>query len=120
MTIRANVDARALDQRITFQRNTPTRSATGDVVDAWSNLKPCWARVDGAKAGSAEPHIGGETMSRMDYTVWVRAELVERFSITMADRITWKGRILNIKDMPDQQLRGNLIAIVCNTGLNKG
>lgn len=120
MTIRANVDARELDQRITFHRNTPTRSATGDTVDGWAALKECWAGVDGAKASAAEPAIGGETMSRMDYTFWVRSELVERYSITVADRISWKGRFLNIKDMPDQQLRGNLIAIICNTGVNKG
>jgi head-tail adaptor len=120
MTIRANVDPRALDQRITFERNTPTQAAGGDMEDSWADLKETWARVDGAKASAAEPSIGGEIISRYDYTVWVRAELIARYSITVLDRIRWKGKRLNIKDMPDQQLRGNLIALFCNTGLNQG
>jgi len=118
MSIRANVDARRLDQRIEFHRRTLTQAASGEQVESWPLHKECWAAVDGAKG--SEPNVGEGIKSQRDYTVWVRADIVKRFAITVMDRIYWKGKELNIKDMPDQQLRGRLIAIVCNTGLNAG
>lgn len=120
MSIRANVDARRLDQRVTFQRNTPTQAASGDLVDSWGYLIECAAAVDGAKAFGAEPAIGGSTLSRSDSTVWVRADIITRFSITPADRLVFKSKVFNIKDIPDQQLRGRMMAVICNTGLNAG
>ncbi len=120
MSIRSNMDARRADQRIEFHRRTLTRSASGEQVESWPLLKECWAAVDGAKASGAEPELVGGIKSQRDYTVWVRADIVKRLAITLADRIYWKGKELNIKDMPDQQLRGRWIAIICNTGLNAG
>lgn len=120
MTVRSYVQPRRFDQRVTFQRNTPTQSSTGDMVDSWANLVTCWAAVDGAKARGAEPEVSDQIISMRGYTVWIRSELVSRFSITVQDRISWNGRLLNIKDMPDQQKRGNLIAVMCDSGLNKG
>jgi head-tail adaptor len=120
MSIRANVDARALDQRVTFERNTPVQADSGDLVDDWGYLIECAAKVDGAKAFGAEPAIGGGTLSRADYVVWVRADIITRFNITPADRLVWKCKTFNIKDIPDQQLRGRLMTVICNAGLNLG
>jgi SPP1 family predicted phage head-tail adaptor len=120
MSIRSNVDARALNQRIQFHRRTLTKAGSGENVESWPLLKECWASVDGAKASSPEPDAGDGIKSQRDYTIWVRADIVQRFAITVMDRIYWNGIALNIKDMPDQQLRGRLIAIICNAGLNAG
>jgi head-tail adaptor len=121
MSIRSFVDGRRLDQRVTFERNTPTRSSGGDEVASWASIvRNVHAAVDGAKASSPEPEVAGEIMSQRDYTVWVRADIITRFSISLADRVVWGSRILNIKDIPDQQLRGRMMAVICNTGLNAG
>jgi SPP1 family predicted phage head-tail adaptor len=119
MSIRANVDARRLDQRVTIQRRTLTKGATGENAETFPDLVECWAAVDGAKA-NAEPNLTDGIKSQADYTVWVRSDIVKRFSVTVMDRIQWKSKVFNIKDMPDQQLRGRLIALICNTGLNAG
>lgn len=118
MSIRSHMDARRADQRIEFHRRTLTRLASGENVESWPLLKECWAAVDGAKG--SEPNLSDGIKSQRDYTVWVRADIVKRLAITVMDRIYWKGKALNIKDMPDQQLRGRWIAIICNTGLNEG
>lgn len=123
MSIRSNVDARALDQRIAFERRTVTQDETGGEVVAWvllgsSPTAQYWASVDGAKAN--EPYVGDGIRSVADYTFWVRADVFARLALVLTDRIVWKGRPFNILTMPDQQLRGRLIAISANTGLNDG
>jgi SPP1 family predicted phage head-tail adaptor len=118
MSIRANVDPRGADQRITFERDYGVPDASGDIPSDWRALSSCWARVDGAKG--SELVAGGGITAQATYLVWVRAEVVKRLSITAKDRIRWAGRLLNIGDMPDQQLRGRWIVLACTTGVNAG
>lgn len=119
MSIRSNVDARRLDQRITFQRKTETQDTTGDPVVTWNDLVSCWAAVDGEKAGG-ERYIENGIRSVADSTFWIRADVMTRYGITLTDRILWRGVAYNISDMPDQQLRGRLIAVIAGTGKNAG
>lgn len=117
MSIRASTDARRLNARVRFDR--AQRDANGDVT-GWLPLVTCWAAVDGAKASGAERVIADGTRSMAGYTVWVRSDIVKRFAPTVADRIVWGSRILDIKDAPDQGLSGRLIAFMCDAGANKG
>lgn len=119
MSIRANVDARALDTRVTFERDYGTRDASGDTPQLWRPfVQDVPAKVDGAKG--SEFSASGGIVAQGVYTVWIRADIVSRFSVTAKDRIVWKGRILNIGDMPDQGLRGRLTALACTAGVNAG
>lgn len=120
MSIRAHFNPRRADQRVIFERNAGTQDENGDTPADWRTLIECSAAVDGAKASSPEPNVGGGIKSSRDYTVWVRADIISRFSITEVDRVNWKGRILNIKDMPDQQIAGRWIAVICDSGKNAG
>lgn len=120
MSIRAQVTAARLDTRVRFERKQQTRSATGAVSEAWAPVFECWAAVDGAKASGPEPLVDGGIRTPRDYTVWVRADVIERFAITPLDRIVWKGRVLNIADIPDQGLRGRLMGITARAGMNQG
>ena len=119
MSIRSNVDARRFDQRITLQRKTETQDSTGDPVVTWSDLITCWAAVDGEKAGG-ERYINNGIRSVSDYTIWIRADIKQRYGVNLTDRVVWNGAPYNISDMPDQQLRGRLIALIVNVGLNNG
>jgi head-tail adaptor len=120
MSIRAKVRAQTLDTRIRIERNTPVQTSTGGQTDSWSLVVQCYARVDGAKASSPEPVVDGGIRTLRDYTVWVRSEIISRYSITPLDRVVHNGRIMNIGDIPDQGIRGNLMAIICKAGLNPG
>lgn len=121
MSIRARVNPRTLDQRVAFERlrDPPLRSATGDVLVTWDPLVTCWARVDGAKA-TGEPRVGEQTLSVRDYVVWVRADVFVSAALRVADRARWNGRILDVVDIPDQGMRGRLIAVIGRDGASQG
>ena len=121
MSIRAHTNPARLDQRVTFQRKVETQDAdSGNLVADWRTLITCHAAVDGGMAHPQEPDVGGGTKSRRDYTIWIRADVYQRFALTLLDRVKWNDGIFNIKDMPNQQLRGRLIAVIVNAGLNEG
>lgn len=123
MSIRANVDANALNERITIQRLTETQNATtGDLSRSWSTLVTCWARVDGEKATDKyqEPLEADQIQSVRRYVVWVRANINQRFALREKDRITWRGLVLDIVEIRDQQLRGELTVLMCREGLTDG
>lgn len=119
MSIRSNMDARRADQRVTFERNTPSQDNAGQDVEQWAPLvRDVPVAIDGDKAREVVAN-GGER-SRLGYTVWVRADIVSRFTITEADRILWGSKVLNIRGISDQQLRGRWTALLCETGVNEG
>lgn len=120
MSIRSNVDASSLDQRITIQRKTETVSASGSRSSSWADVVTTWAKVDATKASQAEAYINDGIRTVSDYTFWVRADIKSRFSVTPLDRIVWGGTIYNIKDIPDQQLRGRMVAMFASAGKNNG
>lgn len=120
MSIRAKLRAQSLDDRVTFERKTAVRSASGGMADTWAPIITCYARVDGAKASSPEPVSDGGIRTPRDYTVWIRSDILARYSLTPLDRVNWRGRLMNIADIPDQGLRGQLIAVLCRAGMNKG
>lgn len=118
MSIRSNVDARALDQRIELQRRTATPDPQGGELVTWVKIASCWAKVDGTAANEAAK--ADVILSLSAYTFWVRSDIVQRFAIVMTDRIVWNGQAYNISDMPNQQLRGRLAALIARTGANDG
>lgn len=122
MSIRSNVDRGEFDQRVRIERNTPSYDASNYATDNWALVIACWARVDAAKVSGRdqEPESAGAIQSIGAYVVWVRADIVSRFSLTVRDRVVWRGKLLNILDIPDQQLRGRKTALICQEGQNSG
>lgn len=121
MSIRGYTDARAFDQRVTFERKSRVDEADGSVTEIWSPLhKSCWARVDGAKATSPEPMIDDGIHTPRDYLIWIRSEVFADLQLTPLDRVRWGTQILDIRDIPDQQRRGRIIAVIARAGLNQG
>lgn len=124
MSVRSRFKAQTLDDTITLQRQVAVNTGTGGRAAAWSPLVSCRARVDGAKANSPEPVLGDGVRTKRGYTVWVRSDVVTRFRITPKDRVVWRTngieRTMNILDIPDQGLRGRMMALLCEAGLVSG
>jgi len=122
MSIRSNVDARRFDQRITIQRNTVFVDDNGNRSDVWADVVACWAAVDGKKVGERwqEPEIASGISSVSESTMWIRADIISRYAVTVADRVVWKSKVYDIKDIPDQQLRGRLAALIVREGVSNG
>jgi len=120
MSIRAYDNPRERDQWIQFERNEPITQPSGDTKPRWQRICGCFARVDGAKASGPEPVIADGTRSVRDYVFWVQADLIGRYCITVVDRVLWRGRVFDIADIPDQQLRGRLLTVIARAGANAG
>lgn len=118
MSIRSNVDRGALNERIALHRKTVTQGVEGEVSETWAELGQVWAKVDAAKAG--ERFKDATIVAVGAYTVWIRAEVYRQYGLVPNDRVEWRGRFLDIKAIPDQQLRGRLVALFCDEGLNHG
>jgi head-tail adaptor len=124
MSIRARIRAQSLDTRVTFERKVVTDTASGGQAVTWETVINCAARVDGAKASGPEPLTDGGIRTPRDYNGWIRSEIMIRHRLTPLDRVRWTRhgvtRLMNIADIPDQGLRGNLIAVICRAGMNEG
>lgn len=126
MSIRSNVDRAALNERVQFMRTTVAQDANGFPTETTTSLGTFWAKVDGTKAGERfqDPDVASGVRTVSSYSVWIRSDVFVRIGLTTADKAVWKkasGDVpMDVLDIPDQQLRGRLIAVVCRTGLNNG
>lgn len=122
MSIRSRVNAPALDQRVEFQRKRIERDAEGRTKTTWYSLGTVWSRVDGRKVDQSrrEAYRAGSLQTMHDYDFWIRSDVFTRLGLVLTDRIVWQGKIFDIVDIPDQQLRGNLIAVFCRYGASDG
>lgn len=124
MSVRSRFKAQTLDDVVTLQRQLAVDTGTGGRSASWFDIVTCHARVDGAKAASPEPVLGDGVRTKRGYTVWVRSDVVTRFRVTPKDRVAWRTngavRTMNILDIPDQGLRGRMMALLCEAGLVSG
>lgn len=119
MSIRSDVDARRLNQRITFQRKSEIQDPnTGYVTVKWQTVATVWSAVDALKAN--ERMAAAQINQVNAYTAWVRADIIKRFSIDTNMRVVWRGEPYDIKDIPDNQLVGRLAAVFLIGGLSQG
>lgn len=59
-----------LKSRITFQRNTPTRGTTGELIDAWADVVTVWADI--APGGGREFFNKDQRSSEAPYVFTLR------------------------------------------------
>lgn len=114
MSVLSTTDARRLDQRITIQQKSQSQTSTGAITFTWTNFATIWACVDALKAN--ERFIAEQELPEGQYTFWIRW----RGDLNTNMRINWKGRLFDIKGIPDQQKRGRFLAIFAETGVNVG
>lgn len=119
----AEVDARKLDQRVRLERKTEAPDSTGDLVATWATLlDQVHAAVDGPPrmAVRAEASIGDRLTSPGFAAFYIRTDVVQRTGLTPLDRIVWKNRVYDIRDIPPAQPRERVVEIITQTGVNNG
>lgn len=114
--MRSNVDARRLDQRVRFDAPAHERSTSGAILTSWSHVVTCAAAVD---ATPARERIAAGQQHQVDaVTCWVRADIVSRFGIVAQMRATWRGKVFEVKEVPNNGPRGRLVGIALQAGLS--
>lgn len=85
-----NYSAGDLDQRITIEKKTMARDGAGGATATWSTRATVWAGMKPLTGRERENAMRNEATSK--YLVVIRY----RSDISDTDRISWRGRYLNI------------------------
>lgn len=118
MARRTPVNARELDEKITFQRKDVVVESNGDRTPNWVSVAECWARVDAIKVleRHREPVYGQAEQLLANFECWVRADVIQRWSIDAGFRIMRAGYYYDILDIVDNELRGRYTQVLLRRG----
>lgn len=108
------MSAGVLDQRITFQANTPVSDGMGGNVNAWANLPDTptvWAGVTPV-SGNEGTDEGGTSATGL-YLFEVR----RRTDINEVDRVVWNGENYNIRKINRTSQRDLNVKFVAERGV---
>ena len=88
--------AGALNERITFQRQTVSVDDVGNRINTWSDYFRCWSAVSTSRLNTTEKNEAGQTLEqeRLDFVVRYCQQTSEVNSTEY--RIIFKGQIYNI------------------------
>lgn len=88
------LNAGALDQRVTLQRRTVGRDDRGQALETWATVATLWASVKPRRG--RDFLAAAQDQATFDCTVWLRY----RADILATDRLLWKGQPLDIVGQP--------------------
>lgn len=99
-----------LKESITIQQRSVTRSATGDEVETWTDYL--------VKRAAVEPLNGKEYFTGRQETAEVNYRIRMRYDSTMDDitplyRVSYAGRIFDIKSVINRMERNREIILMC-------
>lgn len=108
------MEAGRLDKRVTIQSMTAARNAIGEPVHTWADVATVW--------GAVEPVQGREFWEQQQVQSEVTTRIRIRYlaGVTAAMRVTYAGRIYNIRSVIDPRERHDEMQLMCATGVNDG
>ena len=88
--------AGALNERITFQKQTASVDEVGNHINTWSDFFTCWSAVSTSRLNTTEKNEAGQTLEqeRLDFVVRYCQQTSEVNSTEY--RIIFKGQNYNI------------------------
>lgn len=104
--------AGALDQRITIERETLTDDGAGGKLSTWATLATVW--------GEVKPMNGSELLARGGVVAVSKVRFTIRNSLALSetDRISWGGKVYNIREILTAGNRPLTIEIVAERGVS--
>lgn len=103
--------AGAMRERIVVQQVTDASDGGGGYVKTWSTLATLYAYVK--PLSGREPYTQGQISPIVQYEFTIRY----RTGITPANRITWNGKIFNIRSVVNADERDKYLTIRCDEGV---
>lgn len=108
------MDAGKLRDRVTFRRQTNTKTATGGLARTWADLATVWAEV--INLNGREAVIGTVLQGVSTFQITVRY----RTDIQASDQIKWNGRELNVHSAEDKAGTRQWTTIIASTEAPQG
>ena len=96
--------AGTLNRRVTIEALTPSRSASGEVVESWGTLATVWARVLPI-SGREFYAAAGDQMAHAETARFVVRWLA---GVTPRDRLEYDGKTWNIRNIAELNMREGL------------
>ena len=103
-----------LTRRITFQRASGPADGYGNTVSAWSDVLTVWADV--RETMGKERVDAGRVESARTATIRIRRSS-DALGITEADRISYNGRIWNIRSISEVGRDNAMLDILAEIGV---
>lgn len=105
-----------LKNRIQIQALTQTQDSQGGMVDSWATAYTVWAKIMNLSGNEKRltNHGGNNAEARTEFTVRYNA------GITTNHRISYNGKLYNIKHVNDYNENHRFMILTCDTGLNDG
>lgn len=105
-----------LNKRITIQSLTQGKDSVGGNTKAWSSVATVWAGVRNLSGNerSATAHGGQVAAARTEFTLRYRA------GIAADMRVSYAGRLYDIKHVNDVNEEHRMLVLTCDTGVNDG
>jgi SPP1 family predicted phage head-tail adaptor len=109
------LNAGALDQRVTIQRRTAGQDARGQALETWADVATVWARVQPRRG--RDFFAAAQDQATFDCTVWMR----HRTDVLASDRLLWNGQPLDIVGQPvNVGGAGVWTELMCTQGVRAG
>jgi SPP1 family predicted phage head-tail adaptor len=101
-----------IDQRIQIQRKTLADDGAGGKTSTWATVATVWAGVT--------PMSGREMLDRGGMIAASKVRFVVRNNITVGetDRISWQGKVYNIREILDAGSRPLYLDIIAERGVS--
>lgn len=103
-----------LDQRVTFERSSRVPDGGGGGVDTWSLIGSRAANVHAVSG--RERDMAQQAQAPRNYRITVRRDSFTA-SVTEADRLVWRGKVMNIRLIRDDGPRPMYLEFGCEAGV---
>ena len=108
------MDTGRREYRITIQKPSKGKGASGGKTTTWEDWQTVWARVLPLSGGErrATSHGGEVAEARTEFTIMYRKGMNEEM------RVSYDGKVYNIRHVKD--LGRRWMVLTCDTGSNDG
>ena len=101
-----------LDQRIIIQRETLADDGIGGKTSTWANLLTVWAGVTPMSGKEMIDRGGVVAVSKVRFIIRNSVDLIE------TDRISWQGKLYNIREILDEGDRPLYLEVIAERGVS--
>lgn len=109
-----SIRAGELNRQITIQARSATKDSFGQESTTWTDVITCFASIS--------PLSGRELIAAQAQVAETTHEIQIRYRnwVTPANRVKYQGRVFNILNVLDEDMRHKSLRLLCSEGLNQG
>lgn len=105
--------AARLNQRVTIQQPVYTDDAAGGGTVVWNDVATVWAEIRSRGGGAGERLFAGKLEASATHEITLRY----RSDVTPAMRVSYDGRVFNIRRVEDVDAAGVLLELLAEEGV---